>query len=122
MELYVPYVVCSGALLYGFNYVYNLNSNKLDKKEVIDDTYDIIENENDIDSKKKIISYNSDKIEGNYNEKREKILKICSEQCNFRIKLNNNKSKNRQKITRFINEYNTIGYKAFIKKYNKKNI
>ena len=52
--------------------------------------------------------------------KKRKILKICSDDCNFIIKLNNNKSKNMQKITRFINEFNTIGYKAFVKKYNKK--
>ena len=119
MELYVPYVVCSGALLYGFNYVYNIKSVDTEKK-VIDGSYDIIEKDI-LDTDINNIDYD-DKLDGNFKEKKEQLFKICREDCHFRIKLNNNKSKNRQKITRFINEYNTIGYKAFVKKYNKKNI
>ena len=116
MELYLPYMVCSGALLYGFNYLY---TNDITKDTIdtisIDSSYDLIDNNNNNNN-------NNNGLEGTFIEKMDKIMDICENKCNFKIKLNNNKKKNRQKLARFINEYNTIGNNSFIKKYKKKNI
>ena len=117
-------MVCSGALLYGYKCLYtnDVSKDTIDTISIdtisIDtisiDSYDLFED---------IINDNKDNIlEGSFIEKMDKIMDICENKCNFKIKLNNNKKKNRQKLARFINEYNTIGNNSFIKKYKKKNI
>ena len=132
MELYLPYMVCSGALLYSFNYLYT-NDNNIQNDNIQNisiDTYDLMDdNDNDNDdnddnnnNNNNNDDNNNNKLDGSFIEKMDKIMDICQKECNFKIKLNNNKRKNRQKLSRFINEYNTIGYNPFIKKYKKKNI
>ena len=114
MVLYLPYMVCSGALLYSFNYLYTNDTNDtydISKDTISIDGYDLLDNDN-----------NNNGLDGSFKEKMDKIMDICENKCNFKIKLNNNKKKNRQKLSRFINEYNTIGHNSFIKKYKKKNI
>tara|TARA_B110001450_G_scaffold143984_1_gene134683 strand:- start:383 stop:739 length:357 start_codon:yes stop_codon:yes gene_type:complete len=118
MELYLPYMVCSGALLYGFNYLYT--NDTIDTIDTISiDSYDLLDDNNDNDNNN---NNNNNRLEGSFIDKMDKIMYICENKCNFKIKLNNNKKKNRMKLSRFINEYNTIGYNSFIKKYKKKNI
>tara|TARA_B110000285_G_C14534950_1_gene342427 strand:+ start:94 stop:468 length:375 start_codon:yes stop_codon:yes gene_type:complete len=54
-----------------------------------------------------------------FNDKCNKLIQICKDECG--ININNKGTQNRKKLLRYINEYNRIGYDAFINNHKKKN-
>ena len=130
MEIYIPYVLGSGAVAFASKITYNYftHSNSSVKETNIDDLKNEVEFNlinNDLQEKK----VNSDTkfkkdIGVTLSQKIDAIKKICIEECGF----NNfsNDKKTRQRIIRYAKEYEKIGHDRFIdchqKKKNKKKL
>ena len=54
-------------------------------------------------------------------QKSRKITEICKDYCGFDCNNGKNKQKNRQKLLRYIREYERIGLNEFVKNHKKKN-
>ena len=130
MEIYIPYVLGSGAFAFASKITYNYftytknttNTNKLIKETNIDDLKNEVEF-NLIDNNLEEKEVNSDtkykkNIGVTISQKINAIKKICIEECGF----NNfsNDKKTRQRIIRYAKEYEKIGHDRFIDCHRKK--
>lgn len=136
MEIYIPYVIGGSisSILGGISYyLYSDNTdNDLTNNDLSDtsnslhsSTPNILHEYSMIDESLKEEYYYSNKYTKNLGNstttKFENILKILNENCLRKTKMpiNNNK-KQRQKLFRYIQEYENIGHYQFINKYKKK--
>ena len=124
MEIYIPYVVGStiASFVGGISYKYYNNESKTNLEE---SNKTDISNENDleIESKTNLEEFNYDILEDEIknnnkylgktrNQKFIKMRKICKEECNIDIGNINKKSKN--KMSKYIREYEDVGHKEFV--------
>jgi hypothetical protein len=124
MEIYIPYVVGStiASFVGGISYKYynNESNSNIEESNKTD-----ISNENDleIESKTNLEEFKYDILEDEIknnnkylgktrNQKFEKMRKICKEECNIDIGNINKKSKN--KMSKYIREYEEVGHKEFV--------
>lgn len=115
MEIYVPYIVCSGISTFlgkvAYNYYYD--------KPIIDDNNDEIEKieygllDQDLYERKVSSEINRKKLGVSLKEKILTIQKICKEECGRNYPINNTK-KVRSRWLRYINEYEKIGHSEFV--------
>ena len=133
MELYIPYIVGGSisSLIGGISYYwYNDNSSeqnndeiKCEKNETTNKT--LIHEYSLLDDNLKEEYYSSNYYKKDLgtstNDKFENIVKILNNECNRKttLPINNNK-KQRQKLFRYIHDYEKIGHIMFIHKYKKK--
>ena len=126
MEIYIPYVLGSGAFAFASKITYNYftNTNKLNKETNIDDLKNEVEFnliDNNLEEKKvnSNTKYKKD-IGITISQKIDAIKKICIEECGF----NNfsNDKKTRQRIIRYAKEYEKKGHDRFIDCHQKKRI
>jgi hypothetical protein len=114
MEIYVPYVIGSsltaflGKIAYSY---YNLDeTNPVLIDEIISDDYDLMADK---------IPNNTRILDGlTFKDKSNSIKLICKNSCGFEI-FDNKKKKTREKILRYINEYQTIGHDKFVESHKK---
>jgi len=124
MEIYIPYVVGStiASFVGGISYKYynnesNSNIEESNKTEISN------ENDLEIESKTNLEEFKYDILEDEIknnnkylgktrNQKFEKMRKICKEECNIDIGNINKKSKN--KMSKYIREYEDVGHKEFV--------
>ena len=100
----------------GLNYIKKTTLNN----ETINDNEPIIYNMLDERLTETIVSSRDKKSLGvTFNDKCIKLIKICEEECG--VHCNNKGKKNRQKLLRYINEYDRLGHDAFISNHKKKN-
>ena len=102
----------------GLNYIKKSTLNN----ETLDENYNepIIYNMLDERLTETIVSSRDKKSLGvTFNDKCIKLIKICEDECG--IHCNNKGKKNRQKLLRYINEYDRLGHDAFITNHKKKN-
>lgn len=69
-------------------------------------------------SEYKLVSSDKDDLGVNFQEKSKQLIKVCKEECGLNLTLNNRKG--RQKVIRYIRDYERMGKIEFIKYYNKK--
>lgn len=101
----------------GLNYI---NKPTLNKEIIGDNNEPIIYNMLDERLTETIVSSRDKKSLGvTFNDKCIKLIKICEEECG--VYCNNKGKKNRQKLLRYINEYDRLGHDAFISNHKKKN-
>ena len=114
------YIIGSGltALLGGisYNYLFGKEQNieeKIDLTESIN--YSLIDenlNDNLVSSKE------TPKLGITFKDKSNAIIKICREDCGFECR--NNNKKDRQKLLRYIREYERLGKLGFVNNHKKK--
>ncbi len=136
MEIYGPYIIGSSisSIIGGISYyLFSDNSQETNVLQEIDNTDKIIK-ETNLDSPNILHEYSfidkslqekyyySDKYKKNLGisttNKFENIIQILNNECNRKVKMPilNNK-KQRQKIFRYIKDYESIGHFQFINKY-----
>ena len=114
------YIIGSGltALIGGISYNYLfIKEEKLLENEDLNESinYSLIDeklNDNLVCSKE------TPKLGITFKDKSNSIIKICKEECGFEF-INNSK-KDRQKLLRYIREYEKIGKLGFVNNHNKK--
>ena len=100
----------------GLNYI---NKPTLNKELIGDNNEPIIYNMLDERLTETIVSSRDKKSLGvTFNDKCIKLIKICEDECG--VYCNNKGKKNRQKLLRYINEYDRLGHDAFISNHKKK--
>ena len=110
------YIIGSGltALIGGFSYNYLfIKEEKEDLTESIN--YSLIDeklNDNLVSSKE------TPKLGITFKDKSNSIIKICREDCGFECR--NNSKKDRQKLLRYIREYEKLGKLGFVNNHKKK--
>jgi hypothetical protein len=128
MEIYIPYVVGStiASFVGGISYKYYNSESNVNLEE---SNETIISNENDLDldleneSKTNLEEFKYDILEDEIknnnkylgktrNQKFIKMRNICKEECNIDIGNINKKSKN--KMSKYIREYEDVGHKEFV--------
>jgi hypothetical protein len=116
----ISYIVGSGltALIGGVSYKFFIS-----KKEIDTNLEDLNESINYslIDEKLKetvVSSKNSPKLGITFQDKCNSIINICKEDCGFECR--NNGKKDRQKLLRYISEYEKIGKLGFVNNHKKK--
>jgi hypothetical protein len=116
----ISYIVGSGltALIGGVSYKFFSS-----KKEIDTNLEDLNESINYslIDEKLKetvVSSKKSPKLGITFQDKCKSIIKICKEDCGFECR--NNGKKDRQKLLRYISEYEKIGKLGFVANHKKK--
>tara|TARA_B110000285_G_C14814941_1_gene463729 strand:- start:45 stop:428 length:384 start_codon:yes stop_codon:yes gene_type:complete len=117
---YGIYIISSGLTAImggvGLNYI---NKPTLNKEIIGDNNEPIIYNMLDERLTETIVSSRDKKSLGvTFNDKCIKLIKICEEECG--VYCNNKGKKNRQKLLRYINEYDRLGHDAFISNHKKK--
>lgn len=128
MEIYIPYVVGStiASFVGGISYKYynsESNSNIEDPNENEISNENDLENDLEIGSKTNLEEFNYDILEDEIknnnkylgktrNQKFVMMRKICKEECNIDIGNINKKSKN--KMSKYIREYELVGHKEFV--------
>jgi len=114
------YIIGSGltALIGGisYNYLFIKEEKLLENKDLNESiNYSLIDeklNDNLVCSKE------TPKLGITFKDKSNSIIKICKEECGFEF-INNSK-KDRQKLLRYIREYEKIGKLGFVNNHNKK--
>jgi len=116
----VSYIIGSGltAIIGGISYNYLFI-----KEENLEDIEDLSESINYslIDEKLNdnlVSSKETPKLGVTFKEKSNSIIKICKEDCGFEFR--NNSKKDRQKLLRYIREYEKIGKLGFVTNHKKK--
>jgi hypothetical protein len=120
----ISYIVGSGltALIGGVSYKFFIS-----KKEIDTNLEDLNEDLNEsinyslIDEKLKetvVSSKKSPKLGITFQDKCNSIIKICREDCGFECR--NNGKKDRQKLLRYIREYEKLGKLGFVANHKKK--
>jgi len=117
----ISYIVGSGltALIGGVSYRYF--SGKTEKDLVLDDDLNDSINYSLIDEKLKetiVSSKKSPNLGITFQDKSNSIIKICKEECGFECR--NSGKKDRQKLLRYIREYEKIGKIGFVSNHSKK--
>ena len=114
------YIIGSGltALIGGISYNYLfIRKEKLEENEDLNESikYSLIDEkltDNLVSSKE------TPKLGITFKEKSDYIVKICREDCGFECR--NNSKKDRQKLLRYIREYEKLGKVGFINNHKKK--
>jgi hypothetical protein len=114
------YIIGSGltALIGGISYNYLfIRKEKLEENEDLNESikYSLIDEkltDNLVSSKE------TPKLGITFKEKSDSIVKICREDCGFECR--NNSKKDRQKLLRYIREYEKLGKVGFINNHKKK--
>ncbi len=114
------YIIGSGltALIGGFSYNYIFGKEeKLEENDNLSESinYSLIDeklNDNLVSSKE------TPKLGVTFKDKSNSIIKICREDCGFEIR--NNSKKDRQKLLRYIREYERLGKLGFVNNHKKK--
>jgi len=116
----VSYIIGSGltAIIGGISYNYLFI-----KEENLEDIEDLSESINYslIDEKLNdnlVSSKETPKLGVTFKEKSNSIIKICKEDCGFEFR--NNSKKDRQKLLRYIREYERLGKVGFVNNHKKK--
>ena len=117
----ISYIVGSGltAIIGGVSYRYF--SGKTEKDLVLDDDLNDSINYSLIDEKLKetiVSSKKSPNLGITFQDKSNSIIKICKEECGFECR--NSGKKDRQKLLRYIREYEKIGKIGFVSNHYKK--
>lgn len=127
MEIYIPYIVGGSisSILGGISYYwYNDTSSDKQSNDSDNTNKSQIHEYYVLDENLKEEYYSSDNYKKNLgtttNNKFASIVKILNEECNRKTKLpiNNNK-KQRQKLYRYINDYEKMGHYKFLNIYKK---
>jgi len=113
------YIIGSGltALIGGFSYNYLFIKEEKEEKEALNESinYSLIDeklNDNLVSSKE------TPKLGITFKDKSNSIIKICREDCGFECR--NNSKKDRQKLLRYIREYEKLGKLGFVNNHKKK--
>ena len=118
------YIIGSGltALIGGISYNYLfIKENKIEDNEDLNEDLNESINYSLIDEKLNdnlVCSKETPKLGITFKDKSNSIIKICKEECGFEF-INNSK-KDRQKLLRYIREYEKIGKLGFVNNHKKK--
>ena len=113
------YIIGSGltALIGGFSYNYLFIKEEKEEKEDLNESinYSLIDEKlNDT----LVSSKETPKLGITFKDKSNSIIKICREDCGFECR--NNSKKDRQKLLRYIREYEKLGKLGFVNNHKKK--
>ena len=118
-----PYLLYSSVSLFlgGISYkILTKNDNvdvDLEKKKIeIDTDYNLVKD----DLTETLIDIDKKSLGRNLDEKMDNIKKICKDECGIDNNIKNS-SKLRQRLKRYIKEYENIGHKKFVKNHKKSN-
>ena len=113
------YIIGSGltALIGGISYNYLVSKEEVQESKSLNESinYSLIDeklNDNLVSSKE------TPKLGITFKDKSNSIIKICREDCGFECR--NNSKKDRQKLLRYIREYEKLGKLGFVNNHKKK--